>query len=229
MKLAGFVPLSLCDYPGRVASVIFTQGCNFRCPWCHNAHLIPEEAPCPSGALPPEPEAPLLARLAERRGRVDSVVVTGGEPTLHAALPRFLRRLKDLGLRVKLDTNGARPDVLRGLLADGTLDFVAMDIKAPWHRYAELTGAPSCDVAAVRAALALIASSGVAHQFRTTRVDPLLSEQDYAAIRAQVPPGSPHVWQAFRPPNESRATPQRSDSTHDHLEPSLFTLSPARA
>ena len=193
MKLAGFVPVSLCDYPGRVASVVFTQGCNFRCPWCHNAHLIPTAAP---DSLSVEN---VLSHLEARRTRVDSVVVTGGEPTLHAALPRFLRDIKALGLSVKLDTNGTRPGVLRGLLAEGLADFVAMDIKAPWHRYAELTGLAACDTDAVRESAALIASSGVTHHFRTTRVDPLLTEQDYAAITRQIPAGSPHVWQAFRP------------------------------
>lgn len=99
---------------------------------------------------------------------------------------------------MKLDTNGSRPDVLRALLAAGALDFIAMDVKAPWARYAELAGT-RVDVAAIRASLALITDSGVPHQFRTTRVDPLLSAHDYAAILGQIPEGSPHVWQAFRP------------------------------
>ena len=194
MKLAGFVPVSLCDYPGRVASVVFTQGCNFRCPWCHNAHLIPSVAPAPESLSVED----VLARLEARRARVDSVVITGGEPTLHTALPRFIRQAKAFGLSVKLDTNGSSPGVLRGLLAEGMVDFLAMDIKAPWHRYAELTGLTACDVDAVRESMELIAASGVAHHFRTTRVDPLLSEQDYAAISRQLPAGSPHVWQTFR-------------------------------
>ncbi|HRR34386.1 MAG TPA: anaerobic ribonucleoside-triphosphate reductase activating protein [Kiritimatiellia bacterium] len=196
MTLAGFVPLSLCDYPGRVASVLFTQGCNFRCPWCHNPHLVPAE-PC-GGAAVCDTEA-VIETLASRRARVDSVVVTGGEPTLHADLPAFLRRLRALGLHIKLDTNGSRPAVLRTLFAEHLLDYVAMDMKAPWARYAALTGVPACDTAALRDSVALIARSGVAHQFRTTRVDPLLSESDYADIRLQIPSSSPHVWQAFRP------------------------------
>ena len=191
MNLAGFVPLSLCDYPGRVASVVFTQGCNFRCPWCHNAHLIPAAA----ASLPVET---VLSHLEARRTRVDSVVVTGGEPTLHAALPQFLRSIKALRLNVKLDTNGSRPGILREVFAEGLVDFVAMDIKAPWSRYAELTGLDACDVDAIREGAAMIASSGVAHHFRTTRVNPLLSEDDYAAIARQIPVGSQHVWQPFR-------------------------------
>ncbi len=195
MNLAGFVPLSLCDYPGRVAAVVFTQGCNFRCPWCHNGHLLPLGAE-PAARVS---EESVVSVLSERRRKLGGVVVSGGEPTLQPALPRFLRRLKALGLDVKLDTNGSLPDVLRQLLRDRLLDFVAMDVKAPWSRYAALTGAARCDVAAVRASLALIAASGVAHQFRTTRVDPLLSESEYGRIREQIPPGSPHAWQTFRP------------------------------
>ena len=195
MNLAGLVPLSLCDYPGRVAAVVFTQGCNFRCPWCHNGHLLPLTAE--SSAL--VSEAQVLAVLEERRTRLGGVVVTGGEPTLQPALPRFLRRIKALGLDVKLDTNGSHPEVLRQLLADRLVDYVAMDVKAPWDRYAALTGVVCCNVAAVQACMALIASSGVPHAFRTTRVDPMLSEREYGDIRTQIPEGSPHTWQAFRP------------------------------
>ena len=195
MNLAGFVPLSLCDYPGRVAAVVFTQGCNYRCPWCHNGHLLPLTAD-PSSRVS---EKAVLAVLEERRGRLGGVVVSGGEPTLQHALPRFLRCLKSLGLDVKLDTNGSHPAVLRQLLADRLLDYVAMDVKAPWDRHAALTGMACCDVAAVQASMGLIAASGVPHAFRTTRVDPLLSEREYVDIRTQIPRGSVHTWQPFRP------------------------------
>ncbi len=195
MNLAGFVPLSLCDYPGRVASVVFTQGCNFQCPWCHNGHLIPLEG----DPVLRIPEDEVVARLAERRNRVSSLVVSGGEPTLQPALPRFLRRVKELKMDVKLDTNGSRPHVLRELLRERLLDYVAMDVKAPWHKYDVLTGNACCDVAAVQESMSLIARAGVPHSFRTTRVDPLLSEHEYGRIRLQIPPGSPHTWQPFRP------------------------------
>jgi len=194
MNVAGFVPLSLCDYPGRVAAVVFTQGCNFRCPWCHNGHLLP---------LSPDPltrvdEAHVFAILAERRTRLGGVVVTGGEPTLQPDLARFLGRVKSLDLDVKLDTNGSRPDVLRRILEAGLVDYVAMDVKAPWDKYDRLAGVV-CDVDAVQASLRLIADSGVPHAFRTTRVDPLLSERDYARLVAQIPVDSAHTWQRFRP------------------------------
>jgi pyruvate formate lyase activating enzyme len=194
MNLSGFVPLSLCDYPGRVAAVVFTQGCNFRCPWCHNGHLLSMAAD-PAARVD---EARVMAVLSERRKRLGGVVVTGGEPSLQADLPHFLMRLKLLGLAVKLDTNGSRPAVLRELIAQELVDYIAMDMKAPWEKYAALTGV-ACDEAALRESIALIAASGLPHQFRTTRVDPLLTAEDYDRLVAELPKGSPHVWQTFRP------------------------------
>ena len=193
VRIGGFLPLSLCDYPRRVAAVVFTRGCNFRCPFCHNGHLLDGV-----GAPDDPSEDDVLARLASLAARLQGVVVTGGEPTLHPGLADFLGRIRGLGLAIKLDTNGSRPDVLATLLAARLLDFVAMDIKAPWPRYPELTGT-ACDVAAIQRSVALIAGSGLPHQFRTTRATPLLSSADCDAITRQVPDGSPHVFQAFRP------------------------------
>ena len=192
VRIGGFLPLSLCDYPGRVAAVVFTRGCNFRCPFCHNGHLLAETA---SDDLTDDD---VLARLAALAARLQGVVVTGGEPTLHPGLAGFLGRIRGLRLAIKLDTNGSRPDVLEALLAARLLDYVAMDLKAPWPRYPELAGT-ACDVAALQRSVALIAGSGLPHQFRTTRVTPLLSDADCDAIARQVPDGSPHVFQAFRP------------------------------
>ncbi len=194
MKLAGFVPLSLCDYPGQVAAVVFTQGCNFRCPWCHNGHLLPSAGKAEANISAEE----VFEVVSRRRTLLGGVVVSGGEPTLQTGLPQFLGRIKELGLAVKLDTNGSRPAVLRALIAEGLIDLIAMDVKAPWHKYGVLTGLADCNVGAVQESLALVAESGVAHHFRTTRVDPLLDKRDYLLIKAQIPASSPHVWQEFR-------------------------------
>jgi len=191
MRIGGYVPCSLGDYPGRIAAVVFTQGCNWRCPWCHNPALVyPEQF---TASLP---EDDVFARLAARRARLDGVVVTGGEPTLQPDLPVFLGRVKALGFLVKLDTNGSRPRVVRELLAAGLVDFVAMDVKAPWPRYAEAAGVP---VAAETLAetIALVRGSGVEHQLRTTR-RPGMGAEDEPAIR-EIARGSPHVWQEWRP------------------------------
>ena len=191
MRIGGFVPVSLCDYPCRVAAVIFTQGCNFRCPFCHNGGLIPDDAAATSGDE--------VLRFLERRRRVlTGVVVSGGEPTLQPDLIDFCRTLKSLGYAVKLDTNGSRPDVLAALLAEGLVDYVAMDVKAPASAYDRLTGVRT-PMARLWESMNLVAASGLPHQFRTTYVQPLLSADDLAAIRAALPAGSPHVVNAFRP------------------------------
>jgi len=190
LRIGGYVPCSLSDFPGRIAAVVFTQGCNWRCPWCHNAALV-----YPEQFTPPIPVGDILARLANRRGKLDGVVISGGEPTLHAGLPDFLRQVRALGFATKLDTNGSHPEVVRALLAARLLDYVAMDLKAPWSRYAEATGSP-VDLGALTETLALLRSSGIEHQLRTTRW-PGLTESDCAEI-AQIATGSPHVWQDYR-------------------------------
>ncbi len=198
MNIGGFLSLSLCDYPGKVAAVVFTNGCNFRCPWCHNGHLL-------RGADAPDhreiPEEDVLARLAELKNRLQGVVVTGGEPTIQPDLRDFIVRLKGLGLLVKLDTNGGHPETVRALIAEGLIDFIAMDVKAPWAKYGTLTGLADSPAAKVRETMSVIVASGLPHQFRTTRVTPLLSEEDCAEIERQIPAGSPFKWQTFIPDN----------------------------
>jgi len=192
MRIGGFVPCSLSDFPGCLAAVVFTQGCNWRCPWCHNPDLV-----YPERFAPPLAEAEVLARLAARRGKLDGVVVTGGEPTLQPDLADFLRQLKTLGFLVKLDTNGSRPHIVRSLLEAQLVDFVAMDLKAPLARYAEAAGVP-VDTAALEETVALLRAAGIPHQLRTTRW-PGLSATDAPAVTA-LAAGSPHVWQDYRTP-----------------------------
>jgi len=194
MRIGGFTPFSLSDFPGRVAAVVFAQGCNFRCPFCHNGSLLPETPA--GGAL--LPAGALLEGLARRRGQLDGVVVSGGEPTLQEGLPAFLDRLKGMGFATKLDTNGSRPGALAALLRERLVDYVAMDVKAPPALYGALCGVP-VDWQTISECIDLIARSGLPHQFRTTVVPALLGSAELARLRAQVPPGSPHVWQLFRP------------------------------
>ena len=191
MKFGGLVRTSLSDFPGHVAAVLFTKGCNFRCPFCHNGGLLDTDG----GALD---ERGVLAFLAARRRVLSGVVISVGEPTLQADLPELCRALKALGYAVKLDTNGSRPDVLERLLAEGLLDFVAMDVKAPASSYDRLTGVHA-PMARLWESMNLIAASGLPHQFRTTFVEPLLTAADLEAIRAALPAGSPHVVNPFRP------------------------------
>lgn len=203
MNIGGFLPLSLCDFPGKVAAVVFTNGCNFRCPWCHNGHLV-NGASCPEYS---ELDADaVIARIGELKNRLQGVVVSGGEPTLQLDLKAFLRTLKSFGLLVKLDTNGGRPDIVRELIADKLVDFIAMDIKAPWAKYSLLTGLKESPAELVRETMEIIVSSGLPHQFRTTKVTPLLTEEDCAEIERQLPEGEKVKWQTFN--SEKVLTPE---------------------
>lgn len=168
MFLAGIQKLSLLDYPGLVACTLFTGGCNFRCPWCHNASLVlPEQFPSDV----PDPEE-ILSFLEKRRGVLDGVCITGGEPLLHPEVPDFIRRVKKLGFRVKLDTNGSFPERLKTLSEENQLDYVAMDIKnAPMH-YAETVGVPGFQTDAVEESKRFLLTAPVEYEFRTTVVRP---------------------------------------------------------
>ncbi len=198
MNIGGFLSLSLCDYPGKVAAVVFANGCNFRCPWCHNGHLL-------RGAADPDyheiPEDEVVSRLGELKNRLQGVVVTGGEPTIQPDLRDFISRIKALGLLVKLDTNGSNPAVVRDLVAAGLVDFIAMDVKAPWAKYGVLTGLAESPAEKVQETMSVIVESGLPHQFRTTRVTPLLTDEDCAELERQIPSGSPFKWQTFIPDN----------------------------
>jgi len=193
MKIGGLNKFSLSDYLGKVAAVVFTQGCNFRCPWCHNGSLIAVNVP--DDSLIPEEE--LFRFLESRSGQLDGVVLTGGEPTIQPDLSAFLYRSKAMGFSVKLDTNGSQPQVLRRLLEDELIDFIAMDIKAPLDIYDRLTGV-HIPISQSKESIKLIARSGIAHEFRTTVVEPLLSPEDVLSIKKLVPAGSTHRLQKFR-------------------------------
>lgn len=133
MRIGGLQKLTLLDYPGNVACTVFLSGCNLRCPYCHNTALVlPEQSNAPG-----IPESEVFAFLEQRKGKLDGICITGGEPTLQPELPEFLEKICDLGYAIKLDTNGTNPRMLQGLLRDGILDYVAMDIKNSPQRYAE--------------------------------------------------------------------------------------------
>ena len=173
MFLAGIQKLSLLDYPGVVACTLFTPGCNFRCPWCHNAGLVlPEQFP----AEMPDPEE-VLQFLKKRKGVLDGVCITGGEPLLHAEIPDFIRKLKDLGYRIKLDTNGSFPERLRALAEEKLVDYVAMDIKNSPACYAETVGVPGLRPDTVAESKDFLLTEPVDYEFRTTVVKGLHTEE----------------------------------------------------
>ncbi len=172
MFLAGMQKLSLLDYPGLVACTLFTAGCNLRCPWCQNSGLVlPEQFP--EKELDPEE---VLIFLTKRQGVLDGICITGGEPLMQRELPDFLKRVKDLGYRIKLDTNGSFPEQLRNVVERGLVDYVAMDIKNGPSRYAETTGVQGMTAERFVEAKDYLLSGEVDFEFRTTVVKGLHSE-----------------------------------------------------
>ena len=178
MKLGGLIKFTLIDFPGRPAAVVFTQGCNFRCRYCHNPELV-----YPHMFSAPMPEEELFSFLKRRQGTLEGVVITGGEPTLHEDILDFTAKIKNMGFAVKWDTNGTRPDVLREAYARKLLDYVAMDLKAPLEKYAVITGV-DFNPAILKESMKLITQSGIPYQFRTTYDKEVLTDDDIAAIRA---------------------------------------------
>ncbi|MGQ9700386.1 MAG: anaerobic ribonucleoside-triphosphate reductase activating protein [Candidatus Bipolaricaulaceae bacterium] len=201
-KVVYIQPLSLADYPGKLAAVIFFAGCNLRCPFCYNSELVLPER---MRDLRPLSWEALLTKLSERIGFLDGVVLTGGEPTLSPDLPKLIRALKDRGFLVKLDTNGTNPQVLEGLLHAQLLDYVALDIKAPFSRYAEYVGLPEAGkvVEAVRASLAILRRMAPDYEARTT-VAPGLSMQDLFMIAQEIRGANRYVLQPFVVPPDKR-------------------------
>ncbi len=201
MKIAGLVRSSLIDFPGRVAAVIFTPGCNFRCPWCHNAEL----ALTPHTAPPAHSLGEVLDFLESRRGLLGGVVISGGEPTLQPGLADCIEKVKTLGLGVKLDTNGTRPDILASLIENGLLEYVALDVKGPPEAYPALSGMPEAPLQAIERAMALLArhaSTAKGHfraEFRTTVMEPHLDEARLLGMAHWIPAGIPWRLQAFTP------------------------------
>lgn len=187
MQIAGLQKLSLIDYPGRLSAVLFLSGCNFHCPYCHNPDLARGRLP-ENGGLSAEQ---VLGFLQRRRGFLDAVVISGGEPTLARGLGGFCAAIRGLGYRLKLDTNGSRPAVLAELLAAGRLDYVAMDLKAPPENYAPRLSTERC-AGAIRESVALLRAGGVDHEFRTTCVPPFVDAPRIAAM-ARLVAGAP-LW-----------------------------------
>ena len=168
--------MTLLDFPGAVACTVFLGGCDFRCPYCHNAELLDPDFP------PLMDETELLAFLKKRQGLLDGVCITGGEPLLRQELPTLLGEIRALGYKIKLDTNGAHPAQLRRILDAGLADYVAMDIKNSPERYAETIGRAQFDVAPIRESVRLLMAGDTDYEFRTTVVAELHGEEDIRAI-----------------------------------------------
>ncbi len=188
MRIAGLQKLTLLDFPQKVACTVFLQGCNFRCPFCHNTPILSD---C---ELIPEDE--LLAFLKKRQGMLDGVAITGGEPLLQADIAELLRKIKALGYAVKLDTNGAFPEQLQSLIDENLIDYAAMDIKNAPDKY-EITCGANGIMPAVEKSVRILLDGKIPYEFRTTVVDELHEPNDFHAIGRWIKGASAYYLQGF--------------------------------
>lgn len=193
MIIGGFQKFSLIDYPGKICAIVFTQGCNFRCPYCHNPELVD----C-GLFLSPIPEEEIFSFLEKRKGKIDAVEITGGEPTLQKGLADFAGKIKNMGYLVKLDTNGSNPGVIENMVSEKLVDYIAMDIKAPLQKYGEIVRA-DIDIRKIERSINLIMQSGLDYEFRTTLVRSLLSKEDIIDIGKTIQDAKRYVLQKFVP------------------------------
>ncbi|MGO5051543.1 anaerobic ribonucleoside-triphosphate reductase activating protein [Lachnospiraceae bacterium LCP25S3_G4] len=191
MRIQGIQKLTLLDYPGQVACTVFTAGCNFRCPFCHNASLVThiEEEPIEVSSI--------FRLLAKRQGILDGVCISGGEPLLQPDIETFMERIKALGYKVKLDTNGSDPDKLQYLVKQKLVDYVAMDIKNSIERYASTIGVLGYDMAPIKRSVEYLLSNKIPYEFRTTVVQSLHDPKEFEEIGSWVEGASAYYIQAF--------------------------------
>ena len=192
MKIHGFQKMTMLDFPGKIACTAFTAGCNFRCPFCHNAGLVTE-----INSKDAYTHDEIFHYLEKRKGLLDGVAVTGGEPLLYPETAEFLREIKDLGLAVKLDTNGSFPERLKRIVAEGLVDYVAMDVKNCKERYAETVGLPSLDLASIEESIGFLLKDRIDYEFRTTVVKEFHTPQDIEKLARWISGAKRYYLQNF--------------------------------
>ncbi len=190
MKIGGFQKTSLLDYPDRISAIVWTSGCNFRCPFCYNKNLA-------LGTAELFPQDEILSFLSKRKALLEGVVISGGEPLLHDDIIDFIKRIKDLRLLVKIDTNGAFPERLSELLEQQLVDYVAMDVKAPKKKYPELTGV-DIDLSKIEASIDLLKTKAPAYEFKTTFIPGLLTKEDIIEIAQWLKGADTYFLQQFK-------------------------------
>lgn len=191
MQIHGFNKTTLLDYPGLVAATIFTGACNFRCPYCHNAELVLNPS-----SQPIIPEEEILAHLKKRRGITRGVCITGGEPTLQKDLKDFIKKLKELELKVKLDSNGYKPEVLKDLVKEGLLDYVAMDVKAPLDEYDIIAGV-KLDSSKLKESIDFLIEGHVPYEFRTTVVKDFHTRESFEKMAELIKGADKYFLQGY--------------------------------
>jgi len=191
MVVKGFLKTSFLDWDGKIVSVLFTAGCNFRCSFCFNKELVVN-----SSELVAIPEKEIFEFLEKRKDFLDGVVITGGEPTLQKDLPRFIAKIK---LPVKLDTNGSNPGMLEDLIKNKLIDYIAMDIKVPLEKYKKISKLPTLNSELIKKSINLIISSGIDHEFRSTLVPGIHTEEDIKKMAKLIKGGQKYYLQNFKP------------------------------
>lgn len=201
MKIGGLQKLTLIDYPKKTAATIFVSGCNFRCGFCYNPELVlPEKIK----KHPLISEKKLYDFLSQRKGMLQGVCITGGEPTIHSDLPKFISNIKKMEFLVKLDTNGSNPEMLKKLIKEKLVDYVAMDIKAPiganfqFSKYKKATGV-KVDLNKIKKSVEILKSSNIEHEFRTTVVPGTHAKEDIIQIAKDIAPAKKYYLQNFEP------------------------------
>lgn len=192
MKLSGLQKLSLLDYPGKVCCTVFTPGCNFRCPFCHNASLVqnPNEAPLIT-------EDYFFSYIEKRKDMLDAVCVTGGEPLLQPDIEPFLKKIKSLGLLIKIDTNGSFPERLKSIVNKGLCDYVAMDIKSSEKGYSNVAGLSKFNYSSIDESIDFLKKGTIPYEFRTTVVKQLHTDEDFLSISERIKGASRYCLQNF--------------------------------
>ena len=213
MQICGLQKMTLLDFPGRVACTVFLGGCDFRCPYCHNAGLVLRPAEQP--VIDPEE---VFALLEKRRGIIEGVCLTGGEPLLQPDLADFIRELRRRGALVKLDTNGLLPERLKALMDEGLLDYVAMDIKGAPEKYPALTGVPGLDFAPVERSIALLTGGSVQYEFRTTVSPDTHAPEDFHAIGALTRGARAFFIQGYKDSGDTVGAPMTSPTAEQARE-----------
>jgi pyruvate formate lyase activating enzyme len=191
MKIGGLRRVSLIDYPGLICATVFLQGCNFKCPYCHNPELVD-----PGLFRTSIKENTVMEFLDSRKGKLDAVTICGGEPTIQDDLNRFIKQIKKMGFAVKLDTNGSQPNVINALIAEKLLDFIAMDVKAPLDKYKEIVKT-NVNQDSIKESIKIILKAKVPYEFRTTLVQSQLEENDILQIGKLITGASHYVLQNF--------------------------------
>ena len=214
MQIHGFNKTTLLDFPGHIAGCIFTGACNLRCPFCQNASLVlhPQSEPV-------IPEDEVLSYLAKRKGILEGLCITGGEPTLNKDLPDFIKKVKDLGLLVKLDTNGTNPELLKSLVLSGLVDYVAMDIKSSKESYAKAAGVQGLDISPIEDSVSFLLEGHVEYEFRTTAVKELISPSDFMQIGMWLDGADKYYLQGYKDSGDLIAGAGLSGYSRAELEP----------